>query len=143
MAIRVVEKYFRSLMTQSYKYLVMSLQNFVIKQTNVTVSEKTRTYAATKFTTLEKYVAGTDVIRVEVEFEKLTIHTSAAVARIEVNITVGGALYRAEATEIAFEAAIDVARDQLDQEMRKAHKKKHSLLRRGGRKFKEMVRWGL
>jgi ribosomal subunit interface protein len=121
----------------------MSLQNFVIKQTNVTVTEKTRSYAETKLATLQKYVAGTDVMRVEAEFEKLTIHTSAATARVEVNITVGGALYRAEATELAFEAAVDVVRDQLDQEMRKAHKKRHSLLRRGGRKLKEMVRWGM
>ena len=121
----------------------MSFENITFKNTNVHANPKINTYAAQKISTLEKYVAPGVEARAEVEFERVASHRSGAICRTEVNVTVAGTLYRAEATEETFEAAIDAVRAQLDHEMRKAHKKRTSLFRQGGRKIKEMMQfWG-
>lgn len=121
----------------------MPFENITFKNTNVHVSLKINEYATQKIATLRKYVAPEVEARAEVEFERVASHKSGAVCRTEVNVFVAGTLYRAEATEETFEAAIDAARSQLDQEMRKAHKKRTSLFRDGGRKIKEMMQfWG-
>lgn len=120
----------------------MALTNITFKHTNSGTDGSIHDFVTQKLASLAKYVGDETDVRTEVEFEKIASHNSGAICRIEVNIWVGGTLYRAENTQETFEAAVDVVRDELDQEMRKAHKKRHSLLRRGGRKIKEMMRFG-
>lgn len=108
-------------------------------------AEETRQYEALveqKFQTLAKFIGAESDVRREVEFEKVAPRQSGSVYRTEANIWVAGKLYRAEATEATFEKAIDVVRNELEDEMRRAHSKKESLLKRGGRKLKDMMRWG-
>jgi ribosomal subunit interface protein len=120
----------------------MVFQNITFKHTNTEVGDGMDAYATEKLSSLLKYVSADQETKAEVEYEKIASHRTGPVCRVEVNIWSGGELYRAENTQSTFEAAVDVVRDELDQEMRKAHKKRHSLLRRGGRKIKEMMRFG-
>ncbi len=48
----------------------------------------------------------------------------------------------AETVEESFELAIDVVRQELDRELAKTNEKKETLLKRGGRKVKDMLRFG-
>lgn len=99
-------------------------------------------FVTQKLSPLSKYVAPNEEIRCEVEFERESPQKSGPICRVEVNVWVAGTLYRAETVQQTFEAAVDIVRDDLDVEMRKAHKKRHSLLRRGGRKIKDLMRFG-
>jgi ribosomal subunit interface protein len=120
----------------------MVFQNITFKHTNTEVGNGMDAYSTEKLTTLLKYVSEDQEAKAEVEYEKIVAHRTGPVCRVEVNIWVGGELYRAENTQSTFEAAVDVVRDELDQAMRRVHKKRHSLLRRGGRKIKEMMLFG-
>lgn len=117
----------------------MTFQNITFKHTNSHTDSSIRGFVTQKLNTLLKYVNEEQEVTAEVEFEKVAPHKSGPICRVEVNVTVGGTLYRAESIAVTFEAAVDVVRDQLDQEMRKAHKKRNSLFRKGGRTLKEMM----
>ncbi len=120
----------------------MVFQNITFKHTNSNTDSRIHGFVSQKLSPLEKYVGDETDVRCEVEFEKVAPQKSGNVCRVEVNIWVAGTLYRAEAVGETSESAVDIVRDELEQEMRKAHKKRNSLLRRGGRKIKEMVRFG-
>lgn len=116
------------------------MNNLNFKHTNITPDTKLQAYVEEKITALGKYHGEAE--RVEVEFEKVTHHKTGAVCRVEVNLNISGKLYRAEATESTFEAAIDIVKDELATELRKEHGKKTGMFRRGARKIKEMMRFG-
>lgn len=99
-------------------------------------------YATEKLMSLDKFVGGATDARAEVEFEKMISHKSGPICRAEVNVIVGGQVYRSEVTEMTFEAALDVAKDELAGELSRAHEKRTSLIRRGGRKLKDLLRFG-
>ena len=120
----------------------MAFQNITFKHTNSNTDSRIHDFVTQKLQPLTKYVSPNEEVRCEVEFERESQHKSGLICRVEVNIWVAGILYRSEALGQTFEAAVDIARDDLDEEMRKAHKKRHSLLRRGGRKIKDMMRFG-
>ncbi len=120
----------------------MIFKNITFKHTNIETDQKLDALVEQKLVSLEKYLDQGHEVRAEVEFEKIPSHKTGLICRLEINVWSGGTLYRAETTEETFEMAIDVVRNELDQEMRRAHKKHHSLIRRGGRKIKEMMRWG-
>jgi ribosomal subunit interface protein len=120
----------------------MAIQNITFKHTNSNTDSRIDAFVTQKLSVLEKYVGDETDIRVEVEFEKVTPQKTGNVSRVEVNVWASGTLYRAEAVGQTYEAAVDMVRDELAQEMRKAHKKRNSLIRRGGRKIKEMMRFG-
>jgi ribosomal subunit interface protein len=119
----------------------MVFQNITFKHTNSNTDSRIHAFVSQKISTLEKYVGDATDVRCEVEFEKVAPHKSGNLCRVEVNVWVNGTLHRAEAVGQTYEAAVDVVRDELSQEMRKAHKKRNSLIRRGGRKIKEMMRF--
>ncbi len=118
------------------------MKNIIFKHTNSDTDSRIHDFVTQKLSALDKYLATSTDVKTEVEFEKIASHRSGAICRVEVNIAVGGALYRAEATEQTFEAAVDVVKGQLDQELRKAHSRRTSLFRRGSRKIKEILRFG-
>ena len=95
-----------------------------------------------KFSTLEKFIGAETDVKCEVEFEKTAEQQSGNVHRVEANLWLRGKLYRTEATEVNFEMAIDEVRDELDKKLRRAGGKRDSLMKRGGRKIKEMLRFG-
>lgn len=111
------------------------------KKTNVDVPNGLLNLIEQKLHTLEKYIGEAPVV-CDVEFERVSTQQQGDVFRIEVNLAVNGKLYRAEATEDSFEKAIDEVRDELDKELRRSRDKEGTLLRRGGRKIKDMLRFG-
>ncbi|MBY0310115.1 HPF/RaiA family ribosome-associated protein [Patescibacteria group bacterium] len=120
----------------------MSFPSITFKHTRTDEAKHLEELVTHKFATLAKYIGNEPSARCEVEFQKEAPHQSGLVYRVEVNVSVKGKFFRAEATDETFEKAIDVVRSELDTELRKAHSKRESLVRRGGRKMKDMLRWG-
>ncbi len=112
------------------------------KSTNIAPNEKLQALVEQKFSSLEKYLGNETDVSCAVEFEKVAPRKSGEVHRVEANLRCHGRLYRAEATELSFEEAIDEVRDELDKELRRANDKRDSLMKRGGRKIKDMLRFG-
>lgn len=111
------------------------------KVTSAQVSDELKDVVEMKFSSLEKFIGNATAI-CDVEFEKMTAQHSGNVFRMEANLQIDGKLYRAEATMDSFEKAIDEVRSELDKELRRANSKKETLFKRGGRKIKEMLRFG-
>lgn len=120
----------------------MVFQNITFKHTNSDTSNSIHDLVSQKLTVLEKYIGDETDVKCDVEFEKVASQNSGAICRVEVNVWVGGVLYRAESTQTTYEAAVDIVKDELDYEMRKAHKKRNSMMRKGGRMIKEIMRFG-
>jgi ribosomal subunit interface protein len=120
--------------------MTMPIINY--KATGVEHDHELQTLLEAKFTSLEKYIGDETDVKCEVEFSKSAPQESGQVHTVEVNLWLKGTMYRAEATEDQFEKAIDEVRDELDKELRRAIKKEQGLLKRGGRKLKEMMRFG-
>ena len=92
-----------------------------------------------KFSSLEKFLGEETPVVCDAEFEKVAPQQSGTVHRFEVNLQVGGTLFRAEATEDSFEKAIDEVRDELDKELRRAKDKQVTLDKQAGRVAKEQM----
>ena len=118
----------------------MTLPMIQYKATNTELDEGLQTLMELKFQSLEKYIGDETAVKCEVEFEKETAHQSGKHFRVEVNFSLGGRFYRAEAAENSFEEAIDEVRAELDKLLRRDNKKHDTLVRRGGRAIKKMMR---
>ncbi len=119
----------------------MSFSNIHFKVTNAEVNNYLKQLVADKFESLKKFIGEAPFV-CEVEFEKVTHHNTGDIYRLETNLEVNGKFYRAEATEDSFEKAIDAVRSDLERELRHQNTKRDTMLRRGGRKLKEMLRFG-
>ncbi len=120
----------------------MAFPSISFKHTHTDEARHLEPVVEHKFAAFEKYLGERTVARCEVEFAKETASQSGKIFRVEANIWLSGKLFRAEGVAETFEKGIDIVRDELDYELRKAHDKRESLVRRGGRKLKEMMRWG-
>jgi ribosomal subunit interface protein len=89
-----------------------------------------------KLNVLQKFTSPDSSVLCEVEFEKVAAQQTGQIFRFEVNATIDGKLYRADAVEDSFEKAIDEVRNELDKELRRAKDKNNSVLRRAARKLK-------
>lgn len=92
-----------------------------------------------KMTALEKYYKTGAAVVCDVEFEKVGSQKNGRIFRVEVNLSIDGQLYRAEATEGSFKKAIDEVRDELDKELRRAKSKQQTLDKDAGRELKDML----
>jgi ribosomal subunit interface protein len=120
----------------------MAFPTVHVKALQIEVAPHLERLLQEKLSTLEKYIGDETDVQCEAEFAKVAPHHSGAVYRVEVNLWYKGTLYRAEATEDQFEKAIDEVRNELDKELRRAHKKRENLFRRGRRMIKDMMRFG-
>ncbi len=120
----------------------MSFPIIQFKATQVQISESLKTLVEQKFESLEKYIGDETAVYCEVEFERVAPHQNGPVFRMETNLSIAGKLYRAEATRESFEHAVDEVRSELDRELKSARTKQESLMKKGGRKIKEMLRFG-
>ena len=118
----------------------MSFPTIQFKATNTELDDQLTTLVEQKFSSLSKFVGGETDVHCEVEFELETAHQSGKHFRLEANLTLKGRLYRAEATEESFEKAIDEVRSELDKELSRANDKHDTMVRKGGRAIKEMMR---
>lgn len=113
--------------------------NITYKYNDLEEAKSLTSLVESKLQMLSKFVSDDASVLCEVEFEKTAPQQSGAVFRFEVNTTIDGKLYRAEATEVSFEKAIDEVRSELDKELRRAKDKNNSLLRRASRNLKERL----
>lgn len=121
----------------------MSFLNITFKATNIEITAPLQTLIEQKIQLLEKLITDHETdVRCEIEVEKLSEHVSGRIYRIEANLSIGGKLYRAEATEDQCEKAVDIVRNELKRELQHARGKKQSLLKRGGHALKNMLRRG-
>lgn len=119
----------------------MSFPMIQFKATNTHLDGAWQDLVEQKFRPLEKYIEGKSDLKCQVEFEKIVSHQKGDVHRVEVNLYAGGKLFRAEATERSFEIAIDEVKKEIERELGKNHDKRDTLVKRGGRKIKEMLRF--
>jgi ribosomal subunit interface protein len=120
----------------------MSFPIINFKFTNTDTDQKLQDIASNKFSTLEKFIGEAPTI-CEVEFEKITNHRQQGnIHRAEINLEVNGKLYRAEATAETFERAIDEVRSEIDESLRRARGKEDTMLKKGGRRLKQILNWG-
>lgn len=92
-----------------------------------------------KLEALQKFIPKDAAVTCEVEFERVGAHLNGTVHRVEINLTINGTVYRAEATEESFERAIDVVRNELARELRRAKEKQGTLRKRAGRIVKSLL----
>ena len=120
----------------------MSFPTINYKLTQAEVTEHLKSVTENKLRSLEKFIGEAPTI-CDVEFERVTNHHQQGdIHRVEVNLEVNGKLFRATATADSFEKAVDEVRAELDEEMRRARGKEDTMLKKGGRRFKELLRWG-
>lgn len=120
----------------------MSLPIINFKATSTELDESLADMVTDKFKSFEKFIGNETDVKCDVEFEKVANQQSGRVYRVETNLWIAGRLYRAEATENSYEIAIDEVRDELDKELRRDNDRHMSLIKKGGRKIKEMLRFG-
>jgi ribosomal subunit interface protein len=120
----------------------MSFPTIQYKATNVSIDGAWKILVEQKFKTLEKYLGSKSDITCHVEFEKLPIQHKGDIHRVEATIFAHGKVFRAEEVCQTFELAIDGVRKELERELGKAHDRHDTLIKRGRRKIKEMLRFG-
>lgn len=120
----------------------MVFPRITIKTSHITLTSQLETLLEQKFASLGKLIDTRGDERCEIELEKIAEHQSGKIYRAEVNLYIGGKMFRAEATEEQIEQAIDTVRNELKHELQHAHGKRQSLFKRGRQTIKNMLRFG-
>ena len=116
--------------------------NIQIKSTNFQITPDIEEYLREKVSLVEKFLQNTqdENILVECEIEQSTHHKKGNVFRVEINLTAKGKLYRSEETNIDVRSAIDIAKDQLEKQIRRSKTKRFELFHKGARAIKNILR---
>jgi len=116
--------------------------NIQIKSTNFNMTPDIEEYITSKVSLVEKFLQhyqGENVL-VECEVARSTHHKKGEVFRVEINLTVRGKLYRSEETSVDVRSAIDIAKDQLEKQIRRSKTKRFELFEKGARVIKSILR---
>jgi ribosomal subunit interface protein len=92
-----------------------------------------------KLATLHKFIAEDKSVVCDAEFDKVAANQKGEIFHFAVNLQVDGELYRADATEESYEAAVDEVRNELDKKLRRTKSKKDSLGKKAGRALKQLI----
>lgn len=113
-----------------------------IKATGIDLTPSLRVYVEEKLGYVERLIGqAEDNLMANVEIGKTSNHHhSGEVFRAEINLHLAGHDYRAVRTDVDLYAAIDQVKDDVMEEIKSYRDKRHTLLRRGGRKLKSMLR---
>lgn len=115
-----------------------------IKGTNYELAADMADLVTRKIEGLEKYTgkAGSEPAAY-VDMGKLTeAHQNGNIWYADCNLDVEGKRYYAKAEAETLRAALDRMAAELAKEVRRDHKKRHSLMKRGGARIKELFRFG-
>lgn len=116
-----------------------------VKATNIELTEAISDYVEKKIGVLEKIIAKDLEALAEIEVGKTSHHHNKGdVFRAEVNLTMGDKQLRSVAVENDLYKAIDKVKDGIVREVKNAKGRKESLIKRGHRKIKGMMKgmWG-
>ena len=119
------------------------MMNIQIKSTNFNMTPDIEEYLNSKISSVEKFLGHTEKegqILVEAEVERLAHHKKGEVFRVEFNITAHGVLYRSDAKSFDPRAAIDIAKDQVEKQIRRSKTKRFALFEKGARAIKRILR---
>ncbi len=99
-------------------------------------------YITNKVSLVEKFLQHyqNEQILVECEVDRSTHHKKGDVFRVEFNLSVKGKLFRSEETNIDVRAAVDIAKDQLEKQIRRSKTKRFELFEKGARAIKNILR---
>lgn len=118
--------------------------NINIKATNMDLTDAIRDYAEKRVESLRKFLSdGGDNVQVQIEVGKTTNHhKSGDIFRAEINLSLAGnaTQFRAEAETADLYAAIDMARDELEVELKRYKGKKEALYKRGAKTLKSLMK---
>lgn len=118
----------------------MAFPSISTKATNIEMTPQLERLLEQKITSLEKFLPeGETDLTCDIELKKEAVHQSGRIYRAEINLLVGGKMYRAVATEEQIEKAIDEIKDEVKRELNKASSKQQSLMKKGGRAIKNMI----
>ena len=92
-----------------------------------------------KLGSLKKFIADNQSVICDAEFDKVAANNKGSIFHFAVNLQLEGELYRADATEESFEAAVDEVRDELDKKLRRTKSRKDTLGKRAGRAMKRLI----
>ncbi len=112
----------------------------IFKSKNFSLTPSIEEYARKKISSLEKFLKNFDqeIIKFEIEVGRTTYHhKSGDIFRAEINLSLGGRLLRVESEQSDLFAAIDEARDDLEQEIKKFKTKRKTVFIRGARSIKK------
>jgi len=115
----------------------------IFKKKDFTITPAIESYVEKKMETLEKFFKsfGEEKRIIEVELGKSTgKQKSGNIFRAEININLGGKMFRAESEQADIYAAIDEMRDDLEQEIKKFKEKKGTIFIRGARSIAKKFR---
>ena len=116
-----------------------------IKTTGLELTPAIEDYARRKINMLERFLAHhakeSGELIFDVEIGKTTEHhRKGDVFRAEINFSAGGARLRSEAEKDDLYAAIDEAKDEMQEELQRDKRKVLHFLKRGGAAVKRMMR---
>ena len=112
----------------------------ILKSKNFSLTPSVEDYVQKKIRTLVKFLKNfnQEIIKFEVEVGRTTYHhKSGEIFRAEINLSVGGKLFRVESEQDDLFSAIDEVRDSLEQEIKKFKNKKDTIFIRGARSIKK------
>ncbi|MBX4198732.1 ribosome-associated translation inhibitor RaiA [Candidatus Parcubacteria bacterium] len=110
------------------------------KATGIELTPAILDYAEKRFAKIGQYLEGDNHV-MSVELGKTTQHHKQGnVFRAEVRISGGGADFYAARESTDLFASIDEVKDEIISEINKVKGKRRSLMRRGGRAVKDMIR---
>jgi putative sigma-54 modulation protein len=112
----------------------------IFKKKDFEITPNIQEYVQKKIETLEKFFKsfGEEKIVVEVDLGKTTgRQKTGEIFRAEINLSLGGKLFRCESEQDDLFAAIDEVRDDLEQEIKKFKEKKETIFIRGARSLKK------
>lgn len=113
-----------------------------IKTTDYTLTPEVASYLDEKLGMIAKLVTDPSA-HCDVEIGRAVGHSQQGdIWKAEITLTFSGERLRAMATEESINAAIDIVKDEMMQQLRKTKGKSSSLSRRAGLKVKEWLRFG-
>lgn len=114
--------------------------NINIKASGIDLTPALRTYVENKLQALQKFIDQNVAVQADVEIGQTTHHhQSGNIFRCEINLALPGDLLRVENTQEDLYAAIDVAKDELLDQVRSRKERKTNKDRRGARMFKSFL----
>lgn len=116
--------------------------NIQIKSTNFIMTPEIEEYITSKVSLVEKFLQQyqNENILVQCEVDRSTHHKKGDVFRVEFNLSVKGKFYRSEETNIDVHSAVDIAKDQLEKQIRRSKTKRFELFEKGARAIKNILR---
>jgi len=112
-----------------------------IKATNIDLTDDIRNYVNKKIQKIEEIIGDDPTLLIEVEVGRTTAHhQNGDIFRAEINLNIRNKQYRSEAEKDTLYSAIDEAQEEILQIETKEKSKKISIIRRGGRTLKDLIK---